>query len=331
MEEIHSIQKHPKFWLANYFSDLKRDVDLEYQPKLSEKKGAYIQIINEIEKFETDLYSKAKPFKITEFQSNEQIDPIELDLIKYKCEENSFSNKTIMFTKWYEYFNYDSFEKFEIKLLLIINDEYLRKSTWDDYAKPTGHFNREKLITNHLKQQLNEKHKKYILKCVIYLDIKLYKQTLISKMSANIKSIDPLTLHDLYNLLEIDLRSNQIQELPSKLFNGLINLKKLHFENNQIKELDKNLFNGLVNLNEINYDNNKITELPCNLFNGLLKLEKIYFRENEIRELDEGLFNDLKCLHEINFNRNHIEELNENLFKRIISLRSIHFCCNSIK
>jgi len=63
IEEIKMIQLNPKFYIANYSSDLKQQVDLEFALKLDET-DKYMKIINTIELVEQECYSKIKSFNL---------------------------------------------------------------------------------------------------------------------------------------------------------------------------------------------------------------------------------------------------------------------------
>jgi hypothetical protein len=58
--ELTSIQSHPKFYLANYFQELKTKVDFVFNSEKLNEKVKYLEIINEIESFEQECY-KIKP------------------------------------------------------------------------------------------------------------------------------------------------------------------------------------------------------------------------------------------------------------------------------
>ena len=64
-EELKSMQLNPNLYLANYYSDLKQQVDLTFNQvdKLDEK-VKYLEIINRIEKIEQDYDKRSKTFKI---------------------------------------------------------------------------------------------------------------------------------------------------------------------------------------------------------------------------------------------------------------------------
>ncbi len=178
LEELKLMQLYPRLYLANYFSELKRQVDLDFFYKMEENEK-YIEMINRIQLFENDSYNKIKPFntfnKDFEFveqlvNNGNEVQAIKLiDEIKYKIERTLFSNRSIMYLK-----KYRSIEK---PFLLIIQDEYLRKNTFYDKSecltrrkliiqilgskhrnsKMYDQFNREKLAAYFLKKKLNKK------------------------------------------------------------------------------------------------------------------------------------------------------------------------------
>jgi hypothetical protein len=123
-EELKLMQSNPRFYLANYFQDLKRDVDLFYFKKESEK-TKYLEIINKIEEIEQDYYNhyeRNKRFKRDdqEIESLVEQGQQSIDDLKYKIEEKIFQNKSILFIKDYSTF------------LLIINNAYLRQCTFEN-------------------------------------------------------------------------------------------------------------------------------------------------------------------------------------------------------
>ena len=74
IKAIKMIQLHPKFYIANHFSDLKTQVDLLFALKLNEK-DKYMNIINTIELVEQECYNKIKPF----IQFNDEIDQAQMN------------------------------------------------------------------------------------------------------------------------------------------------------------------------------------------------------------------------------------------------------------
>ncbi len=242
IEAIKMIQLHPKFYIANYFSDLKTQVDLLFALKLNEK-DKYMNIINTIELVEQECYNKIKPF----IQFNDEIDQAQmnndiklLNDIKFKIEKEIFKNKTIHFI---ENFNNKIF-------LLIINDKYLRKST----------ITNECLKINIINDCLNREN----LSQLICFQTILKSNDTIIKLNTN-----------LINLTEINFSTNQIIEIHENTFHGLINIIDINFENNQIKIIHPALFKGLIKLKRINFDNNYIDTIDPMTFNGLTSLIEI--------------------------------------------------------
>jgi Leucine-rich repeat (LRR) protein len=290
MEDLKLMQKYKRLFLANYFSDLKRDVDLTFVFK-TEEKDKYLEIIKKIEEFEQASYTN-----------------------------NLFSNKTIMFIK-----NYGTYKK---TFLLIINDEYLKKSAFENDEKQSLELiNKEKLINFILKSKLNDLNNT-IITDVFSFDI--HNITLIKCNREQIHQIDPNTFNSLINLKEINFSNNQISQIHSCLFKDLKNLENINFASNEIKHLDSTLFNGLINLRQIHLGWNQIKELHLNLFSGLTSLNEINFSGNRISELNERIFAGLTNLHVIYFGGNQIKELNENLFNGLTCLKRIYFWNNKI-
>ena len=96
-EELKSMQSNPRLYLANYFIDLKQQVDLDFALKLDEK-IKYLEIINKIEEIEKDYYKRSKPFSTFD----QEIDSLVVELaddLKYRIEEKLFQQKTILFIK----------------------------------------------------------------------------------------------------------------------------------------------------------------------------------------------------------------------------------------
>ena len=167
IEAIKMIQLHPKFYVANYFSDLKTQVDLLFALKLDEK-NKYMEIINTIELVEQECYHKIKSF----IKFNDEIDQAQmnndiklLNNIKFKIEKEVFKNKTIHFI---ENFNNKIF-------LLIINDKYLRKS------RITNEYLKTNIINNCLKREN--------LSQLIFLRAILYSNDTIIKLNINLVNL----------------------------------------------------------------------------------------------------------------------------------------------
>ncbi len=108
IDELKQMQKFPKYYLSQYFDELKAQVDTKYALKLDEKEK-YLEIITNIESFEQDVYNKWSSKSINTYDNEiksieDQLNVLELteinkiiDEVKYKIEKVLFFNKTILF------------------------------------------------------------------------------------------------------------------------------------------------------------------------------------------------------------------------------------------
>lgn len=93
------------------------------------EKDKYLEIINKIESFEQETYTKIKPFNTFDNEIKLFTNINEMNEIKYKIEKVIFSNKSILFLN--DLLIIDNNKRFffnenNIKILLILNDIYLR-------------------------------------------------------------------------------------------------------------------------------------------------------------------------------------------------------------
>jgi Leucine-rich repeat (LRR) protein len=351
-QELKSMQSNPNFYLANYFSDLKRDVDLTFFGKDGDEKAKYLEIINKIEDIEQEYYRRSKPFNtfnheieiekieqndhilrignrrfkrdVQEIESLVELDKQSINDLKYKIEQKLFQNKTILFMKDYC--------KKQKTFLLILTNAYLRKNTFYNLFK-AEYFDRETLIANFiLEQQFN----KNIEELDALNGLKTLKEIDFSSNSrpdrenGQIKELDPATLNGLTSLKKINFSYNQITHIHPSTFNGLTNLEAIWFQNNEIKELDPATLNGLTSLKKINFSDNQITNIHPSTFNGLTNLEAIWFENNKIKELDPTTFNGLNCLKEIIFSYNQITKIHPSTFNGLNNLVIMKFVANNI-
>ena len=100
-----------------------------------------------------------------------------------------------------------------------------------------------------------------------------------SNLSKIIQSISKLE-----NLTNLQLNSNQFQEIPCSIFH-LNNLKNLNLQNNRLEYFD-NLLTNLVQLNHLNISDNKIKILPKKILDigNLAKTKQFYFINNPLSD-----------------------------------------------
>ena len=352
-QELKSMQSNPNLYLANYFSDLKRDVDLTFFGQDGDEKAKYLEIINKIEDIEQEYYRRSKPFntfdheiesiKIEKIEQNsfrkklkrddQEIEsPVELNKqsindLKYKIEQKLFQNKTILFVK--NYFNKQE------KFLLILTNAYLRKNTFDNIFKKK-YFNRETFIAYFILVQKFNKNIEELDALNGLKTLKKIKFNTLSRLHVNLFSDNQITkIHSsTFNDLNLELMlfpDNKIKKLDPTTFNGLTNLEVICFQDHKIKELDPTTFNGLTSLKEIYFSDNQITNIDPSTFNGLTNLEVIWFGENKIKELDPTILNGLTSLKKIDFSYNQITTIHPSTFNGLTNLKVIWLQKNKFK
>jgi hypothetical protein len=258
LNAIKLMQQAPNLFLANYFISLKAEVDFEYISK-TDLKEIYLKTIEDIELFENDaykrydLYKKSKLHKPNDTYCNE-LELIEeqlnnnkinrsniaqilksLDELKYEFEKIIFSNKTIFFFKDYG--------EYKTTFLLIIEDEYIRKSI---IFNNSNVLTRDILTFQCLKSHIDNgyrnahdivkrKRNKFLLKS----DVVKYQNTLkVTFMAHQYESVisppsiyDQLSMifHSKITILSLDKSINvsSFYKIDSKAFSSLINLKEI--------------------------------------------------------------------------------------------------------
>jgi len=323
IEELKSIQKHPRYYLATYFSNLKRKIHLEHILKRIDTEK-FTELIKTIESIEFTLLNKIKPFTLSVFNQENQLYKINIiNNIKYTIERKLFLNKTILFMKDYKYWKWKDNRINEKTFLLIIDDIYLRKQTIQE-NNDSDYFDRIQLSLCILNKQLNDFNENVI-------NIEIMKQTSIIYLNKNIHQIDSFAFNSLTNLKEINFNNNKIKQINSNTFHGLINLETISFNRNQIEILNSHTFNGLFNLKSIYFYHNKLKSIDSITFSNLINLKEIDFCFNQIKAIQMNTFKGLIHLEIIDFSFNQIEELNSNLFDGLINLKEIYFHDNQIK
>ena len=118
--------------------------------------------------------------------------------------------------------------------------------------------------------------------------------------------IHPKQLHklaSLKNLMEINLESNSLSQIPEEIFN-FTKLTSLSLSENYIEVIPSQLSN-LSNLEEINLYGNKISELPKDMSN-LKILKKLDISYNKISEIPKT-FSQLSSLTNLYLSNNNLE------------------------
>ncbi len=230
--------------MYNYFSDLKRNGDIEFTLK-TEEIDKYMEIIDSIEFIEENYYHSIKPIdlfkneikliyqQLTTEEDNINIDEVKksIDEIKYNIEKVLFSNKSILIM------NYNCGDGVKDKFLLIINDKYLRKNSIDSFRatrvladEREGCFHENDPVElpfddSNKNDEIIREEKSF----VYYLLHKL--KTEENNSDNNVVTIDIGNIEKLY------FRKQHIKIIEPSAFNKLKYLKSICFSGNRIEEI----------------------------------------------------------------------------------------------
>ncbi|XP_070841887.1 toll-like receptor 13 isoform X2 [Chaetodon trifascialis] len=125
------------------------------------------------------------------------------------------------------------------------------------------------------------------------------------------------------NVAELDLTSNQIQDIQQEAFSSLRALRILSLSRNRLPCVPAAIRN-LPALAKLDLSTNMINTLGCNDFANMTRLRELSLYLNSISSLEECLFKDLIQLQVLKLQNNHISTLNGAFKKYLPNLRQLH-------
>lgn len=117
--------------------------------------------------------------------------------------------------------------------------------------------------------------------------------------------LDQKSFRGLLNVETLDLKSNDLTDLPIFISQDLINLKFLNLSQNFIRILESNMFKS--QLKELNLANNLLSLFSNNTFLFVQNLEKLLLNDNQLEFMDSNAFNGLGDLSVLKLNNNKIK------------------------
>lgn len=121
------------------------------------------------------------------------------------------------------------------------------------------------------------------------------------------------------SLKQLDLSTNNIDNLPAAIFSGLGKLTHLRLDNNKMNFIADRALEGLLSLSMINLSDNHINSLPPELFNEARNVQQIYLQNNSINVLAPGIFTELTQLLVLDLSHNELTSdwVNAGTLKRL--------------
>lgn len=116
--------------------------------------------------------------------------------------------------------------------------------------------------------------------------------------------IKPGIFTGLSGLIVLDLASNHISKVESKLFSDLGALQMLNLAHNQIHTLASNAFSGQLNLHILLLSHNELESLHHQTLNGLSLLNSLALDNNKLHSLHQEALQNCTSLRELSLSNN---------------------------
>nr|XP_036214818.1 peroxidasin isoform X2 [Bactrocera oleae] len=129
----------------------------------------------------------------------------------------------------------------------------------------------------------------------------------------------------------IDLRYNNLRDIPAAAFRGLSFLTRLFLNYNGIKTIDKNAFVDLSNLKQLYLGNNEIKDITVDLLQPFKNVKAIYLDNNMIARIHKGTFAHLTDLSYLSLNNNELVNIPSDEFTGLPRLQYLQIDNNPLR
>lgn len=109
-------------------------------------------------------------------------------------------------------------------------------------------------------------------------------------------------------LIQLDLRYDEIIEIDDHAFVDIPQLEVLHLGYNSLKTIKMSWFQTLTNLKELTFPHNKISDID-GVFKGLTNLEHLDISHNSLSQIKTGLFGFLENLKLLKLESNRLTDI----------------------
>eukprot|EP00054_Salpingoeca_dolichothecata_P030619 m.250543 g.250543 ORF g.250543 m.250543 type:complete len:1092 (-) comp26693_c2_seq14:8428-11703(-) len=131
------------------------------------------------------------------------------------------------------------------------------------------------------------------------------------------------------DVITIDLRDNNITNVPKNVFSRFALATLLDASSNQISELEDESFAGLVSLRELYLASNALDEVPATVLKPLVSLNVLDLHGNQIQNIDNS-FRGLFLLQSLDLSGNQIAAIAANALVGLTELEFLNLAHNSL-
>ncbi|XP_073722958.1 chondroadherin-like b [Misgurnus anguillicaudatus] len=130
--------------------------------------------------------------------------------------------------------------------------------------------------------------------------------------------------------VKLDLRGNDLQELPTEAFSGTPYLTQLSLQNSNIRRVKEGAFRKLGRLTILNLSNNNIEILYQESFDGLSSLKQLLIDRNRVEEIQPGAFSQLGFLNLLSITHNQLVYIPNLAFQGLQNIKWLRLSHNSL-
>ncbi|KAK5850515.1 hypothetical protein PBY51_001390 [Eleginops maclovinus] len=152
-------------------------------------------------------------------------------------------------------------------------------------------------------------------------------QLTVTCSNKNLTHIPP-TLDEI--TVKLDLRGNDIQELPSGAFKHTPYLTHLSLQRCNVRRVKEGAFRGLGRLVFLNLANNNIDILYQESFDGLSSLKQLLIDRNRVEEIQPGAFSQLGFLNLLSLTHNQLVYIPNMAFQGLQNIKWLRLSHNSL-
>nr|XP_057918180.1 chondroadherin-like b isoform X2 [Doryrhamphus excisus] len=130
--------------------------------------------------------------------------------------------------------------------------------------------------------------------------------------------------------VKLDLRGNDIQELPTGAFRHTPYLTYLSLQRCNVRRVKEGAFRGLGRLVFLNLANNDIDILYQESFDGLSSLKQLMIERNRVEEIQPGAFSQLGFLNLLSLSHNQLVYIPNMAFQGLQNIKWLRLSHNSL-
>ncbi|XP_056627587.1 chondroadherin-like b [Triplophysa dalaica] len=152
-------------------------------------------------------------------------------------------------------------------------------------------------------------------------------QLTVACVNKNLTEVPP-TINEI--TVKLDLRGNDMQELPTGAFSHTPYLTHLSLQNSNIRRVKEGAFRRLGRLVSLNLANNNIDILYQESFDGLTSLKQLLIDRNRVEEIQPGAFSQLGFLNLLSITHNQLVYIPNLTFQGLQNIKWLRLSHNSL-